>query len=205
MNNTANTLNPVSLDSIGYDSRYSIFPDGTVKNTKTGKLMTLSSAHCYCLRRPDGTFCTVSLKTLYRQAYNQEYCIDNTKDLPNEIWCNVILDSNLDSTGYLVSNLGRVKSLLGYNATILKPTVNNNGYLIVDIHGKGYRVHRLVALAFIPNDDVTKDTVDHIDGNKTNNQVTNLQWLSRIDNIKKEWEGRKLDQECKKSNTTISL
>ena len=46
-------------------------------------------------------------------------------------------------------------------------------------------VHRLVAEAFIPNDDPeTKDTVDHIDGNKSNNEASNLRWLNRAENTR---------------------
>ena len=201
---TANELKPFSLDLIGYDCRYILYPNGTVFNTKKNKLMSMYR-HNFFLRRLDGSYKTISLKTLYRQCYNKEYCIDNIPNLPNEIWRNVVLDTNDDTSGYLVSNLGRVKSILKYNAIILKPTTNNSGYLIVEIHGKPCRIHRLVALAFIPNNDKSKDTIDHIDGDKTNNNVTNLQWLSRLDNIKKEWNGRKLDKERKKSSITQSL
>jgi len=201
---TANELNPVSLDTCGYDSRYILFPNGTLLNTKANKLMPMYK-HNFYLRRLDGSYKTVALKTLYRQCYNTEYCIDDIPNLPNEVWRNVVLDTDDDTSGYLVSNLGRVKSTLKYNAAILKETINENGYSVVEIHGKPCRVHRLVAFAFIPNDDNTKDTVDHKDGNRTNNKVTNLQWLSRLDNIKKAWDGRKQDKECKKSTATKSL
>ena len=201
---TANNLNPIPLNTCGYDSRYILFPNGTVLNTKTNKLMPMYKRNFY-LRRLDGSYKTVSLKTLYRQCYNKEYCIDDIQDLPNEVWRNVVLDTNDDTSGYLVSNLGRVKSILGYKAIILKETINESGYCVVEIHGKPCRVHRLVAFAFIPNDDKTKDTVDHRDNNRRNNKVTNLQWLSRLDNIRKEWDGRKLDKERKKSKTSQSL
>lgn len=55
-----------------------------------------------------------------------------------------------------------------------------------DGQGKSYYVHRLVALAFIPNPR-NLETIDHIDGNKLNNDVSNLQWLSRTNNIRKYW------------------
>lgn len=54
-------------------------------------------------------------------------------------------------------------------------------------NGKTYSkyVHRLVAEAFIPNDDpATKNTVDHIDGNKANNEISNLRWLNRAENTR---------------------
>ena len=77
----------------------------------------------------------------------------------------------------------------------MKPYTNQRGYLRVDIKSgcrRTYLVHQLVALAFIPNDNpIEKDTVDHIDGDKTNNNVENLRWLSRADNIKAYQEQRK--------------
>ena len=90
---------------------------------------------------------------------------------------------------YEVSDLGRVKSL-NYNHTgtekILKPWKNTNGYLQVGIRKYGQRkfllVHRLVAEAFIPNSQGL-DTVNHKDEDKTNNTVSNLEWMSMKDNI----------------------
>lgn len=51
------------------------------------------------------------------------------------------------------------------------------GYLRVKIDGKGYKVHRLVAETFIENPE-NKPTVDHIDRDKTNNNVSNLRWAT---------------------------
>ena len=89
---------------------------------------------------------------------------------------------------YQVSNLGRVKSL-NYNRTkkekILKPQLHRKGYLYVVLYkeGKGrhYKIHRLVAQAFIPNPE-NKPEVNHKDEDKTNNKVENLEWTTRREN-----------------------
>ena len=86
----------------------------------------------------------------------------------------------------IVSNTGKVRSLLLDRE--IRPFVSNRGYLRValckDKTTKFAHVHRLVAEAFVPNPN-GYDTVDHIDGNKLNNNADNLQWLSRGDNIRK--------------------
>ena len=93
---------------------------------------------------------------------------------------------------YKVSNRGRVRSLertarygRGYRTVpekILKARKNNNGYLYVklckDGKGKMYTVHKLVATAFCDNPHGFKE-VNHIDENKSNNVVSNLEWCSR--------------------------
>ena len=90
--------------------------------------------------------------------------------------------------GYWVNSYGRIWS--ERSNKWLKPATNGNGYLGVVLCRDGKQltktIHRLVAEAFIPNDDPEhKDTVDHIDGDKTNNRADNLQWLSRADNVRK--------------------
>ena len=90
---------------------------------------------------------------------------------------------------YFVSRDGRVWSTKG-KGRWLKPAPNTRGYLAVVLcrDGKTFTkmIHRLVAEAFVPNDDPEhKDTIDHIDNDKTNNRADNLQWLSRGDNARK--------------------
>ena len=58
---------------------------------------------------------------------------------------------------------------------------HNNGYLRATIYGKDEYVHRLVAKFFIPNPNGYSE-VNHIDGDKTNNKVENLEWCSRSQN-----------------------
>ena len=96
---------------------------------------------------------------------------------------------------YVVSNLGNVKSLarcvsnhtgfINKPERVLKHTEDIKGYLRVSLDKDGKTkfvpVHRLVALAFIPNP-LNKPQVNHIDGNKHNNRVDNLEWVTNQEN-----------------------
>ena len=85
---------------------------------------------------------------------------------------------------YQVSNLGRVKRIT--TGRVLKPLKHANGYLMVKLSKNSIvytkTTHRLVAEAFIPNPE-HKSEINHIDENKTNNNVSNLEWMTRKENI----------------------
>ena len=85
---------------------------------------------------------------------------------------------------YEVSNDGQVRSIYRYKK-ILKPMISNTGYKRVDLFKnkkrKQYSIHRLVALAFIKNED-GKPFVNHKDENKLNNSADNLEWVSHVEN-----------------------
>lgn len=87
---------------------------------------------------------------------------------------------------YEVSDQGRVKSLKYGKEKILKPGKISSGYLIVNLCKNGKvkhtLVHRIVADAFIPNQN-NLETVNHKDEVKSNNTATNLEWMSKKDNI----------------------
>lgn len=102
---------------------------------------------------------------------------------------------------YQVSSFGNVKSLGRYGKNRYKPIwrpgkvlsagKDNKGYLTVVLSKNSkrhtYKVHRLVALTFIPKED-GKPQINHIDGNKSNNNINNLEWCSQSENMLHAWE-----------------
>ena len=80
----------------------------------------------------------------------------------------------------IVLENGKVYRELKDRCRLIKGTLRNNGYLQITIKNKTIKVHRLVIEAFKGKSDLT---VDHIDGNKLNNSLDNLQYLTREDNL----------------------
>ena len=100
-------------------------------------------------------------------------------------------------TFYMVSNLGRIKSVDRYvlngkggkifkKSQLISPGLNSSGYLTVclkkDKKSKTISLHRLIALCFVDNP-FSLPEVNHIDGNKQNNTSRNLEWCSRKENM----------------------
>ncbi|MFY7987654.1 MAG: HNH endonuclease [Flavobacterium sp.] len=83
-------------------------------------------------------------------------------------------------SGYLINVEGEI---LSPSKKILKQTISNSGYKFINIKNKGYFTHRALAFAFIKKIE-GKDIVNHKDGNKLNNNLNNLEWCTRSENIK---------------------
>lgn len=114
------------------------------------------------------------------------------KDLEGEIWYKIE-----GSPYYMVSNLFRVKSLARIvpalkssykplKEKIINGTITRHGYITMDIEIFGKRkkklLHRLVADILLPNPD-NLPFINHIDGNKLNNHLSNFEWCTQRDNM----------------------
>lgn len=103
----------------------------------------------------------------------------------NEIWKDIIGYEGL----YQISNLGNIKTFNWRNTgktAILKLCKNKNGYLGTALTKNGklksVEIHRLLALHFLPNTE-NKKQVNHINGIKADNNISNLEWLTQKENI----------------------
>ena len=119
---------------------------------------------------------------------------------------------------YQISNKGNVKSVqrkvvysdgrvFNYPEKILKPSPDTKGYLGVGLNRNGTakpkRVHRLVAEAFL-NKPEGLMSVNHIDGVKTNNNLSNLEWVTYSENTKKGYELGLFDKSIEKARERLS-
>ena len=168
----------------GFKEYYFLSVDGEVYNNKTKSYLKQRN-HKYKLRTTDNNQKTISVKELYRIVYSKNFCKDNIVLLEDEIFKEI---DNTDGK-YLISNYGRVKSLMGYNAIILKPYITPNGYyrlqIIQDGEPTNWFIHSLVATSFLSPPKSLNYQIHHKDFNSLNNKAENLEYLSPAEHRKK--------------------
>ena len=206
--------NIIWRDVVGYEGLYQISSEKEILNVQRGslkdKFRRVPNGSEYVGLNINGKTLCKKVDVLYYDAFPELKLKEDSLHL--EIWKDVIGFEGL----YQISNKGRIKSLDRYimqtnsfgdlyerrmHGKILSNKRNNgNGYKITqlkkgaeeEIIGNNY-VHILVAQHFIPNPE-NKLTVNHIDGNKSNNCVENLEWATY-----KEQSQHIIEHELKKS------
>ena len=114
--------------------------------------------------------------------------------MAKEIW-----ETTFFSKKYQVSTLGRIKSFHRKKEKILSETRGNGEYYMASLLDNGRRlqisVHRLVALTFLSNFE-NKKIVNHINGNKLDNRLENLEWTTQKENLNYYWAKNHSDKCC---------
>ena len=100
--------------------------------------------------------------------------IDN-KIIQNEIWIDCYVSKHHE-----VSNYGRLRDKISHQ--IYCGTLEKHGYRVVSIDNNKYRLHRLILQSFNPIPNPHEMTVDHINGQRDDNKLTNLRWVKKEDN-----------------------
>ena len=125
-------------------------------------------------------------KKFYEKGKVMCVCMDYLNPYPDEVFKKV--DNNAISNiypYYLISNYGRIYNI--YTNSYVVAHIGTDGYYYFTFSTydglKRRAVHRVEMLTFFPIEDKTLQ-VNHIDGNKTNNYIVNLEWVTRSENIK---------------------
>jgi hypothetical protein len=118
------------------------------------------------------------IRGVYKKSCGFKWILNEQPNLENEIWKNInIKGKNVDN--YYISSLGRFKNSKGVIMENYKP--HHSGYIYVRVNKQKFSLHHLVASTFVENP-YLKPVVNHIDGNKTNNSVINLEWCTILEN-----------------------
>ena len=104
---------------------------------------------------------------------------------------------------YRISDYGRVYSKI--RKRIMKPFPNPKGYLLIELQSKTMQVHRLVMTHFKSQEDMAIKQVNHKDSNKKNNHLSNLEWVTNLENQRHSWEnGRQAVKGSKQGSAKLN-
>ena len=119
-----------------------------------------------------------AFRNIYKFSFGFKWELVEQISLENEIWKQVVIKDK-DTSNYYVSSLGRFKNSKGIIMKDYKP--HHSGYIYVRVNKDKYALHRLIAFTFLENPE-NKEYVNHIDGNKTNNSLANVEWNTPREN-----------------------
>ncbi len=119
-----------------------------------------------------------AFRNVYNSSFGFKWELVEQESLENEIWKQVVIKDK-DTSNYYVSSLGRFKNSKGIIMKDYKP--HHSGYIYVRVNTDKYALHRLIAFTFLENPE-NKEYVNHIDGNKTNNSLANIEWNTPREN-----------------------
>ena len=157
----------VDLSTIGFPY-YTLYEDKGVWSDISNKFLSVDCKGCVLLRSVDGSYHRLSIKVL----------VGRLIIAPRLLYCGFVYVAGL--TDHLIDRTGSVFNLnsgefLAWNVC--------KQYAYVHLAGKSQLVHRLVATTFIPNP-MGYSEVNHINGDKLDNRVENLEWCDRSMNMK---------------------
>ena len=144
----------------GYENYY-LSAEGNLYNIKTGKQLKHNN-YSFTLVSAEGKRKKISIKNLYKQAYNKVFAFDTIEDFEGEQWKEV-----KEAQGnYFCSNLGRIKSYCNNQAIIMKPYYTNNyAKLKLVFYGKITTccLHRIVGLHWLEAPKSADCIIHHLD------------------------------------------
>ena len=117
----------------------------------------------------------------------------------DEVIWRTLIYQNKNFEKFEISTNGKLRN--SSTRIVYKTHINGNGYEQVCVslgsrkQKKTFKIHKAVAETFIPNPD-NKEEVNHIDGNKENNNVNNLEWVSGKENMKHAADNKLLNPNC---------